>query len=300
MKNSYLLHYGKSNLFICLFATSLLLLNVKTALAQEQPAEKTETAVDAETKKREERKRNVKWVNPDTKEFKGLRHHVMQSDALGHEVGYSVWLPAEYDQKTKKRYPVIYFLHGMGGNESADAPSFSAIVAKTIEDGILPPVICVFPNGGVSFYRDEVEKMIIDELIPTIDNNYRTIAKGKSRALAGFSMGGFGSVYLSVQYPEMFCAAGSMGGGLWRMGDEFKQATEKAIPTWKKNNNGFFFVNGDQDRPEAFEEFAKNLTEKGIENQLVILPDLDHNLGLYYKLSSDQLLKIIAKHLKTR
>ena len=282
-----------------IFAASILLLNTTAISAQEQPAAKTETA-DSQESKREERKKDVKWVNPDLKEFKGLSHHIMQSNALGHEVGYSVWLPAEYDQKTKQRYPVIYFLHGMGGSESADAPSFSAVVSKAIEDGILPPVICVFPNGGVSFYRDEVETMIINELIPTIDSNYRTIAKGKSRALAGFSMGGFGSVYLSVQYPEMFCAAGSMGGGLWRMGDEFKQATEKAIPTWKKNNNGFFFVNGDQDRPEAFEEFAKNLTEKGVENELVVLADTGHDLGKYYKESAPQLLKLIAKRLKTK
>jgi len=95
-------------------------------------------------------------------------------------------------------------------------------------------------NGGVSFYRDEVERMIIDELISTIDNNYRTIAKGKSRALAGFSMGGFGSVYLSVQYPEMFCAAGSMGGGLWRMGDEFKTGYRKSLPNVEKEQQRFF------------------------------------------------------------
>ena len=266
MKKFHLFHYGKSSLFITLFAASFLLLITTTVSAQEQPTAKTETA-DSQESKREERKKNVKWVNPDMKEFKGLSHHIIQSTALGHDVGYSVWLPAEYAQKNKKRYPVIYFLHGMGGSESADAPSFSAIVAKAIEDGILPPVICVFPNGGVSFYRDEVEKMIITEIIPTIDSNYRTIAKGKSRALAGFSMGGFGSVYLSVQYPTLFCAAGSMGGGLWRMGEEFKQATEKAIPVWKKNNSGFFFVNGDKDRPEAFKEFSDNLTEKGIENQ---------------------------------
>ena len=299
MKNSYLFHYGKSNLFIYIFAVSFLLLNIKSISAQEQPAAKPETAESQESK-REERKKNVKWVNPDIKAFEGLSHHVLQSKALGHEVGYAVWLPAKYAQKTKKHYPVIYFLHGMGGSESADAPSFSRIVSKAIEEGILPPVICVFPNGGVSFYRDEVEKMIIDEIIPTIDTNYRTIAKGKSRALAGFSMGGFGSVYLSVQYPDMFCAAGSMGGGLWRMGEEFKQATEKAIPVWKKNNNGFFFVNGDKDRPEAFKEFAENLTEKEIENQLVVIPDLDHNLGLYYERSADQMLKLLAKHLKTK
>jgi len=91
MKNSLLFHYGKSGLFI--FAASILLLNTTAISAQEQPAAKTETA-DSQESKREERKKDVKWVNPDLKEFKGLSHHIMQSNALGHEVGYSVWLPA--------------------------------------------------------------------------------------------------------------------------------------------------------------------------------------------------------------
>jgi len=107
--------------------------------------------------------REIKWVNPDIAEMPGLSHHILQSKSMGHEVGFTVWTPPGYNENIKKKYPVIYFLHGAGGNESADAAGFSEWTLKSIEKGTLPPVICVFPNGGMSGYRGEVETMIIDE-----------------------------------------------------------------------------------------------------------------------------------------
>ena len=102
----------------------------------------------------------------------------------------------------------------MGGNEAADSGGFSGLIGRGIRGGIVPPVICVFPNGGRSGYRGSVEKMIVEELIPLIDMRYPTKAEAGSRAVAGFSMGGAGAVRLSVIHPELFCAAGSWGGGM--------------------------------------------------------------------------------------
>ena len=255
--------------------------------------------VTSEEQNREGRQKVIKWANPIISDKGVLGHHIMQSKALGNEVGYNVWLPGEYFQDTKKRFPVIYFLHGLGGNETSDAASFSRMVSKAIRNGLIPPVICVFPNGGTSLYLGEVEKMIINELIPTIDNTYRTIAKPQSRALSGFSMGGYGSVMFSVNYPEMFCAMGSMGGGLFRIGETFGQDVQKAIPVWKKNGYGFFFVNGDKDRPDAFKEFIETLNMNGVNNQQMTIPDTDHSLSRYYDLSSAQLLEFIGNHIKT-
>ena len=127
----------------------------------------------------------------------GLEHHVLHSAALGWDVGYVVWKPANYDPARK--YPVIYFLHGANGTESADAAGFSGWVAKGIEKGMLPPVLVVFPNGGMSGYRGAVEKMIVGELVPLIDRTYPTLARPESRAVVGFSMGGAIAIrYVSV------------------------------------------------------------------------------------------------------
>ena len=242
--------------------------------------------------------RDVKWVNPEIKEMVGLSHCVLKSAAMGFDVGYVVWTPEGYSQNTGKRYPVIYFLHGMGGNETSDAAAFSGFVSKAIQDKLLPPVICVFPNGGVSGYRGEVEKMIIDELIPTIDKEYRTIAKGQSRAVTGFSMGGSGSIYFSVMHPGLFCVAGSMGGG-FRANEELLKAVENAILVWKNSNYAFCLVNGDNDRPEAFKEFAAILDKHGIENKVMIIADTGHDLGKYYIESSGQFFGIVKAHILT-
>ena len=216
---------------------------------------------------------------------------------MGHDVGYVVWTPPDYSTEVSKRYPVIYFLHGAGGNESADAGGFSSWAARAITDGSLPPVLCVFPNGGMSGYRGEVERMITEELIPAIDRDYRTIAKPESRVLAGFSMGGSGSVYLSIMHPDLFCAAGSMGGGLQGRSEQMAAAIEKAVPVWKKKGFGFFLVNGDNDRPDAFKDFATILNANGIDHEVLILPDTKHNLGLYYERSASKMLAFLGKHL---
>ena len=241
--------------------------------------------------------RVVKWVNPDIQVMEGLTHKILKCNALGHDVGYVVWTPDGYDRNTETRYPVIYFLHGMGGNETSDAAAFSGYVSTAIKNGLLPPVICVFPNGGYSGYRGEVEKMIIDELIPLIDRDYRTLANAQSRVLTGFSMGGSGSVNLSLMHPELFCFAGSMG-GRFRANEQNLPLVEKAIPVWKKNNYGFFFVNGDNDNPEAFKEFSAILDKNGIDNKVMVLPDTGHDLGKYYIESSGELFKLIKVHIK--
>jgi len=240
----------------------------------------------------------VSWVNPKLPGGTGLTHHILESKAMGHAVGYVVWTPKEYDTSGKARYPVIYFLHGMGGNESADSGGFSGLVEKGIREGHLPPVICVFPNGGRSGYRGEVEKMIVEELIPLIDKDYPTRAETKSRAVAGFSMGGAGAVQLSIMHPDLFCVAGSWGGGMWRDGELLLSTAEQNAGTLKKNGYGVLLVNGDKDRPDAYKPLAGKLTGLKIENKVVVLTDTPHNLGLYYQRAGEATTQFLGKRLK--
>jgi len=240
----------------------------------------------------------VSWVNPKLPAGSGLSHHILDSKAMGHEVGYVVWTPKDYDASGKTRYPVIYFLHGMGGNESADSGGFSSQVSKGMREGTMPPVICVFPNGGRSGYRGEVEKMIIEELIPLIDKNYPTKPEAKHRAVDGFSMGGAGSVQLSIIHPELFCVAGSWGGGMWRGADELLAAAEKNADMLKKNSYGVLLVNGDQDRPDAYQALVEKLTTLKVEHQVIVLPNTPHKLGLYYEGAGETMVKFLGQHLQ--
>jgi enterochelin esterase-like enzyme len=237
----------------------------------------------------------VKWVNPQLPAGPGLEHHVLHSASLGWDVGYVVWKPANYDPA--RRYPVIYFLHGASGTESSDAAGFSGWVAKGIEKGMLPPVLAVFPNGGMSGYRGAVEKMIVEELIPLIDRTYPTLAQRQSRAVVGFSMGGAGAVRLSVLHPELFTAAASMGG---RAGGEVDAAAEKNASALSEKKIAFLLINGEKDHPKAFDVLVKTFTAAGVEHSVVIHPNLEHNLGGYYEQSFEQLMRFLGAHLQSK
>ena len=242
--------------------------------------------------------RKISWVNPTLPAGPGLSHHVLASKALGHDVGYVVWTPPGYDAKAERRYPVIYFLHGAGGNESADAAGFSGQVAAAIANGILPEVLCVFPNGGMSGYRGEVQSMILDELIPLVDRSYRTLAAPASRAVAGFSMGGSGALRLAAAHPDVFAAAASWGGGPGAGRTDMAEAASAHVEALKKHGVALLQIKGDRDRPEGNQEFAKHLDTLGIANELVILKDTDHNLGLYYERSAETMMRFLARHFR--
>lgn len=247
-------------------------------------------------------KREVSWVNPKIATVKGLEHRVLASKSLGHDVGYVVWTPPQYDKDTNVRYPVVYFLHGAGGTEASDSAGFASRVASGIRHGTFPEAICVFPNGGMSGYREEVESMIIGELIPLIDRDYRTKAEPAGRALVGFSMGGAGSVRLSILHPELFCAAGSWGGALsWRGSGEdspLLPAAKSSAEKLKLNKFALLTINGDQDNPDGFSPLGRVLETLGIEHKVVTLNNTKHNLGHYYERSADTMLTFLAERLR--
>jgi len=149
----------------------------------------------------------------------GLVQHVYASPLAGTEVGYHVWLPPDYLERSDARYPVVYWLHGSGGGEAGIAP-VAARFAAAVESGALPPAIVVFPNGLQNGMwcdsvdgRTPVESILLDEIVPRIDRLFRTVATRDGRALTGFSMGGYGALRLGFVRHEQFGTAVSLGGG---------------------------------------------------------------------------------------
>jgi endo-1,4-beta-xylanase len=152
----------------------------------------------------------AEWVDPIKFEPNGAKYKTFTSKVLGAEVSYLVYLPPDYEQQTQS-YPVIYWLHGLGGNQRGGASLFVPHVDSAIRKGSLPPSIVVSVNGMVdSFYCDSVggkrpvESVIIKDLIPHIDQTYRTVARREGRVIQGYSMGGFGAGHLGFKYPELF------------------------------------------------------------------------------------------------
>lgn len=152
----------------------------------------------------------IQWVHELPRASEGVRYETFESASMKHPVGYAIYIPPSYDKELSARSPVIYWLHGIGGNE-AQSSRLSSYLNGYIASGKAQPAIMVFVNGATwSMYLDSfdgkimVETSIIKELIPHIDSRYRTVASKNGRALEGFSMGGFGALRLAFKYPELF------------------------------------------------------------------------------------------------
>lgn len=162
------------------------------------------------------------------------------SAALGVEKSVVIYLPGGYDTGTK-RYPVYYYLHGLGGDETnwseggkldetADALGLEAIVVMPDgDDGFYAdsakPVdydACMKDGAGLFFPErkhketcvraSKYETYITKDLIAFIDTTYRTIPAREARGIAGLSMGGFGALQLGMRHPDLFVAAASHSG----------------------------------------------------------------------------------------
>jgi len=142
---------------------------------------------------------------------------------------YQVVFPVGYKNKVDedRRYPVVYLLHGLTGH-------FDNWVSRTllVEYAAKQNVLVVTPEGGDGWYTDSAstanekwESYIVQELVPEIDKRFRTVAARDKRAIAGLSMGGYGSIKFGLKYPDRFVFVGSFSGALGAA-----SFTEKLIP----------------------------------------------------------------------
>lgn len=145
-----------------------------------------------------------------------VEDHKLASKMMARDMPYRVILPDGYSKNSIDRFPVIYLLHGLTGH-------FDNWTDKTklVSYAQKHRFIVVTPEGNDGWYtdsstveNDKYESYIIQELIPEIDKNYRTLAERKNRAIAGLSMGGYGGLKFGLKYPEMFKLAGSFSGAL--------------------------------------------------------------------------------------
>ena len=137
----------------------------------------------------------------------------------------TIYTPPGYESSNKK-YPVLYLLHGAGGDEEAwmALGRISQIMDNLITQGKAKPMIVVMPNGNVTqeaapgegirgFYKPQfMEPKTMDgeyeaafpDIINFVEKNYRVISNKENRAIAGLSMGGFHSLHISRYYPDTF------------------------------------------------------------------------------------------------
>lgn len=140
----------------------------------------------------------------------------------------SIYLPPGYE-KSKQRYPVIYFLHGFMGDNTllshmSDVLDY-AIVSKRIR-----PFILVVPDekttyGGSFFSNSDLfgnwEDFTAFDLVRHVDKNYRTIAKKESRGITGHSMGGYGAIKIAMHHPDIFSSVYALSPGALTIVSEY-------------------------------------------------------------------------------
>ncbi|MGB4803567.1 MAG: alpha/beta fold hydrolase [Anaerolineae bacterium] len=150
---------------------------------------------------------------------------------------FYVLLPSSY-ATSDKRYPVVYVLHGYMGHANALLGAFKSAYQIALSAGDLQEMIFVFSDAnnrlGGSMYLSsptigDYETYITRELVDYIDANYRTIKNRVSRGITGCSMGGDGSIYLALKYPDVFSVAAPVSGTYYWERD----------PTWQRAIENF-------------------------------------------------------------
>lgn len=150
-------------------------------------------------------------------------------------------LPDGYDKNADVRYPVVYLLHGYGGNEMT-WPKITKM--SLVADAKKWGMIFVCPDGKNSWYWDspinpksQYETYVAKELVSFIDANYKTIASPEGRAITGFSMGGHGALWLAINHQDVFGACGSLSGGVDIRPFPKNWAMAKSLGDYNKNKS---------------------------------------------------------------
>ena len=187
-----------------------------------------------------------------------------------------VYTPPTYG-KDKKKYPVLYLQHGWGEDETAWSNQGHAnlIMDNLIAEGKIEPFIIVMTYGMTNdvkfghikeFTAKEFETVLVDELIPYIDSNFRTQADKKHRAMAGLSMGGFETKLITLRRPEVFNYYGLLSGGTYAPGD-----------IKDKNQVASIFIScGSKENPDSVTKAVNDLKATGFKATSFVSPDTAH------------------------
>lgn len=234
----------------------------------------------------------------------------------------SIYLPAEYDGNPDKRYPVLYLLHGSGGDENSwlDMGRLKQIMDLMIANGKCQPMIVVMPNGnaeldaapGESPYMQsvpkasnassmtgQIERKFPTEVMTYVAEHYRTIEDKQHRAIAGLSLGGLHTLYITCNNPQMFDYVGLFSPQTTNALNDKKITGLKSITHGIKSLAGQIPVVGDKWENKLGKKFDKY-------EDIVIYDSLDQKLAnqfqvpphLYYIAvgKDDLVMKLVTMH----
>ena len=233
------------------------------------------------------------------------------SPTIGMNRSMMVYTPYGYDDKanSRKTYPVLYLLHGAGGDEEAWVSMGRAceILDNLIEKGLAVPMICVMPNGNATQVAARIHRIpekaadpaatnlyvnsLAKDIVPYMDSHYRTIAKKSGRAIAGLSMGGGHTFTVSTLFPDLFDYICPLSSGV-----RDEEQTKTALQGLKNSGYKLYWIGcGDQDAGAYAnsQRLDKVMNELGMQHTLFISGDGHEwkNWRLYLNTFSQLLFK---------
>ncbi len=175
-----------------------------------------------------------------------------------------VYTPAGYEKNQSQRYSVLYLQHGWGEDETAWSNQGRAnlIMDNLIAEGKIKPFIIVMTYGMTNEVRwghmsefkiENFQTVLVDELIPYVDANFRTLADQSHRAMAGLSMGGMETHTITLNKPEVFSYYALLSGGLYKP-EEIKDKSKVKL---------IFLSCGSFENPDAVKNSVATLKEAG-------------------------------------
>lgn len=224
----------------------------------------------------------------------------VESDLEGARREYVTYLPPSYLEEPNREYPVVYLLHGVnGGSREWEPRDFGATLDALYTSGGLEESIVIMPDGESLWYVDNEggtpwRSMFIDELIPQVDAEYRTIADRDLRGLSGVSMGGFGAYSIGLAHPELFSSLASHMGALnlapavvgvtspgGSAGQSLSPLADVAARTTEQLSQYDFFYDACEEDDFRFDNAVRSLdgllTAKGVPYTSAIHPTGRHN-----------------------
>ena len=149
-----------------------------------------------------------------------LRRETVPSAALGREMPFMVYVPDGYAANDLS-YPVLYLLHGAGGDENAwpELGQIQQQADRLIASGAIPPTLIVMPGCRTCWWidgrRDKAETAFWEDLLPAVASRFRTIETREGRMVAGLSAGGYGAVRFAMKYPDRIGAVAALSPAIY-------------------------------------------------------------------------------------
>jgi S-formylglutathione hydrolase FrmB len=134
-----------------------------------------------------------------------------RSKMLARPVRYCALLPPSFDREPARKYPVLYWLHGLGGNDQTFVDAGGWTMLEQLRDsGRIGEFVVITPDGDTTFYinsrdgRHPYENFFVQEFMPAMEKHYHIRVGRETRAISGVSMGGYGALHLAFAHPLLF------------------------------------------------------------------------------------------------